>query len=87
MTPPEISVGNWTAAGVLLDLLSAALAVAGAAIALYGPRLARLRRIAGSGRPLLQGLRRVHSGLVTDYVAWLMTGVAALGGLVGLPLR
>ena len=86
-SPPELHVGNWTLAGVLLDLLSAALAVGGAALALYGARLARLRRVAGGGRPALQGLRRVHSGLVTDYVAWLMTGVAVLGGLVGLPLR
>ena len=85
-TPP-VRVGNWTLAGVLLDLLSAALAVGGAALALYGARAARLTRIAGRVRPALQGLRRVHSGLVTDYVAWLMTGVAALGGLVGLPLR
>ncbi|HMC70064.1 MAG TPA: complex I subunit 5 family protein, partial [Mycobacteriales bacterium] len=87
VAPPEVHVGNWTTAGVLLDLLSAALAVGGAALALYGARLARLRRLAGGGRPVLQGLRRVHSGLVTDYVAWLMTGVAVLGGLVGMPLR
>ena len=82
-----LHVGNWTWSGVLLDLLSAALAVGGAAVALYAARLGRLRQIANGGRPMLQGLRRVHSGLVTDYVAWLMTGVATLGGLVGLPLR
>src|SRR3954454_8987512 len=87
VAPPPVHVGNWTTTGVMLDLLSAVLAVGGAALALYGARAARLTRVAGRGRPALQGLRRVHSGLVTDYVAWLMTGVAVLGGLVGLPLR
>jgi hypothetical protein len=31
-------------------------------------------------------LRRLHSGHVGDYVAWLFAGVAALGVLIGLPL-
>jgi multicomponent Na+:H+ antiporter subunit D len=80
-------VGNWTLTGVLLGLVSAALAVAGAAVGLYGPGVAAARRAGELGAPVLGVLRRVHSGLVTDYVAWLMTGVAVLGGLVGLPLR
>jgi hypothetical protein len=46
-----------------------------------------MRRVSAAGRPAIQALRRVHSGLVTDYVAWLMAGIATLGGLIGLPLR
>jgi multicomponent Na+:H+ antiporter subunit D len=85
--PPKQSIGNWTAAGILLGLLSAAVAVGGAAIALYGRRARVLVRVGAAGRPVIEVLRRVHSGLVTDYVAWLMTGTTALGALVGLPLR
>jgi multicomponent Na+:H+ antiporter subunit D len=36
--------------------------------------------------PLVAGLRRVHSGRIGDYVAWLFLGVAAFGGLLALPL-
>jgi multicomponent Na+:H+ antiporter subunit D len=83
-TPPE---AGWTTTGVLLGLLSAALAVGLAALALWAPRLHGLaRRAARPAAPLLTGLRRVHSGHVGDYVAWLFVGVAALTALVGLPL-
>jgi multicomponent Na+:H+ antiporter subunit D len=35
---------------------------------------------------VLTGLRRVHSGHVGDYVAWLFVGVAAFTALIGVPL-
>jgi multicomponent Na+:H+ antiporter subunit D len=77
----------WTPAGVLLGLLSAALAVGVAALALWAPRLPAMLR-SGSGRlvPVLNGLRRLHSGHIGDYVAWLFVGTAALAALVGGPL-
>ena len=34
----------------------------------------------------LAGLRRVHSGHVGDYVAWLFVAVAGFTALVGIPL-
>jgi multicomponent Na+:H+ antiporter subunit D len=34
----------------------------------------------------LSGLRRLHSGHIGDYVAWLFVGVAAFTALVGVPL-
>lgn len=34
----------------------------------------------------LGGLRRLHSGHVGDYIAWLFLGVGALAALLGLPL-
>ncbi len=77
----------WTTTGVLLGLVSAVLAVGIAALALWAPRLpALLRRVRRPAGPLLDALRRVHSGHVGDYVAWLFLGVAALGALVGMPL-
>ncbi|WP_225847177.1 complex I subunit 5 family protein [Streptomyces sp. HPF1205] len=74
---------GWTPAGVLLGLLSAALAAAAAAAAVWLPgRLpaaARVRRAAATGdRRLVLPLRRLHSGLLGDYVAWLTVGLAVL---------
>lgn len=37
--------------------------------------------------PAIGTLRRVHSGHVGDYVAWLISGVAALGAAFGLAAR
>ncbi|MFE3500000.1 complex I subunit 5 family protein [Kitasatospora sp. NPDC059146] len=66
---------GWTPAGVLLGLLSAALAAAFATAALNrDPRR-------GSGvlyRATVLPLRRLHSGLLGDYIAWLTVGLAAL---------
>ncbi|MFE3169026.1 NADH-quinone oxidoreductase subunit D, partial [Streptomyces sp. NPDC059224] len=65
---------QWTSAGVLLGCLSTLLAVAVAALAVTRPGLLAVR-----GRAL--PLRRLQSGHVGDYVAWLLVGAAALGAL------
>ena len=77
----------WTPAGIALGLLSAALAAGVAALALWAPRLPEWSRAAG--RALagpLRGLRRLHSGRIGDYVAWLFLGTSVLAALVGGPL-
>jgi multicomponent Na+:H+ antiporter subunit D len=76
-----ISVGS----GILVT----AGAVALGAVALFRRRLPkRLRRVAmAPARPALSALRFVHSGEVQDYVAWLMLGVAVLGGAFALMLK
>ena len=81
-SPP---VANWTLPGVLLGLLSAGLAVGVAATALWGRRIPVHDLAVRAGRPALTALRRLHSGHLGDYVAWLMTGMVALAALVGLP--
>ncbi|GGX74688.1 complex I subunit 5 family protein [Streptomyces anandii] len=68
---------HWTAAGVLLDLLSTALAVGLAALAVVRPRW-----LAAPDRAL--PLRRLQSGHVGDYVAWTLLGMALLGALVAV---
>ncbi|MFC8714110.1 complex I subunit 5 family protein [Streptomyces sp. NPDC057197] len=68
------STAHWTATGVLLDLLSALLAVAVAGVAVARPGL-----LAAPGWAL--PLRRLQSGHVGDYVAWLLVGAALLGAL------
>lgn len=73
----------WTAAGTLLGVLSTALAVAlaraalrpaGRRSALYPLRAASR----GADRRLITPLRRLHSGHLGDYVAWLTVGLAGL---------
>lgn len=77
----------WTLAGVLLGLLSTALAVTFAASAVWRPAWAPARalaRIAAAGdRRLVVPLRRLHSGLLGDYVACLTVGLAVLLAAVG----
>jgi len=84
---PAPDVGNWTASGILLGLLSVALAVAVAAAALYARRLRLLDRATSGLDRATDRLRALHSGHVGDYVAWMMAGMTVLGAFVGLPLR
>ncbi|WP_371667751.1 complex I subunit 5 family protein [Streptomyces sp. NBC_00289] len=65
---------HWTTAGVLLGLASTLLAVGLAAVAVTRPRL-----LAAPDRAL--PLRRLQSGHVGDYVAWMLVGTTVLGAL------
>jgi multicomponent Na+:H+ antiporter subunit D len=85
---PPGGVAGWTGLGVGLGVLSAVLAMSFAAVALYAGHLpAAMRALVRPVAPVLLGLRRLHSGHVGDYVAWLVIGVVALAALTGLPLR
>ncbi|MET9529205.1 complex I subunit 5 family protein [Streptomyces sp. NPDC006649] len=66
---------QWSAPGVLIGLLSTLLAVALATVAVRRPGRA-------GGPDLFRPLRRLHSGHVGDYVAWLAAGASLLGALV-----
>jgi multicomponent Na+:H+ antiporter subunit D len=77
---------GWTALGLGLGVLSAALAVGLALLMLYAPRLPRTLRVAGARlAPATHALHRLHSGHIGDYVAWLLVGALALGVLLALP--
>jgi multicomponent Na+:H+ antiporter subunit D len=65
---------QWTAHGVLLDLLSTGLAVGLAGLAVTRPHWTAAP---DWSRPL----RRLQSGHVGDYVAWLLVGATVLGAL------
>ncbi|MFC9096340.1 complex I subunit 5 family protein [Streptomyces sp. NPDC057072] len=71
---------HWAVPGVLLGLLSTALAVGLAALA-----VTRQEPLGERGWTL--PLRRMQSGHIGDYVAWVLAGAALLGALVlpGLP--
>ncbi len=49
-----------------------------------GATVLACRRVAGAG---IEALRAVHSGVVGDYVVWLLLGTAVLGGLLALTVR
>ncbi|MEU1271598.1 complex I subunit 5 family protein [Streptomyces sp. NPDC005799] len=65
---------EWTGPGVLLGLLSTGLAVGLAALAAVRPKLLTCPDWA-------LALRRLQSGHVGDYVAWVLVGAALLGAL------
>ncbi|MFC4031919.1 complex I subunit 5 family protein [Streptomyces polygonati] len=82
----------WTTSGVLFGLLSVGLAFGLAAVAVWRPDLrwpaARvLRDLSADGdRRLITPLRRLHSGVLGDYVTWLTVGLAVLVVTVGAQL-
>lgn len=78
-TPPAPAGLGWTASGVLLGLLSAALAAGVAAVALTGAGRA-VRRLDAP----LAVLHRLHSGHIGDYVAWLFAGLAGFAAVLVL---
>jgi multicomponent Na+:H+ antiporter subunit D len=85
--PPAGQAEDWSAAGVAQGVISALIAVAFAALGLYAAQLSRrARALARTGARVLKTLRTLHSGHIGDYVAWMMTGMAAVAALVGLPL-
>lgn len=81
---PSVPPAGWAPEGVALGCLSAAMAVALAALSVWGgdPRhrtsreTARLLR--ALGRRTVLPLRRLHSGHLGDYVSWLAGGMAVL---------
>ncbi|MFE4358537.1 complex I subunit 5 family protein [Kitasatospora sp. NPDC056800] len=68
-----VPAADWTVTGMLLGLLSAAVALALATAALH--RSAADRHAAARA---VRALRRLHSGHLGDYLAWLALGVAVL---------
>jgi multicomponent Na+:H+ antiporter subunit D len=76
--PPPFSV-HWTGAGLLTASVTAALTVL-VAVAFLANRWRAPKTVTAT----LGVLHRAHSGQVGDYVAWLLAGVALLGGLVWL---
>jgi multicomponent Na+:H+ antiporter subunit D len=77
-----------SAAAYLYGAVSSAGALAFAAFGLYRRRLPMLiRRLAGPpAGPVVAGLKALHGGAVGDYVTWIVTGTAVLGGVCALVL-
>ena len=76
-----------TTASVLAGVGSAAGALILALLALYWRRLPLLRRGYEPGTGLTALLCRFQSGVISDYVAWIVFGLACIGGALTLVLR
>jgi multicomponent Na+:H+ antiporter subunit D len=76
-----------TATDVLTGVGSTLGALILAFLALYWRRLPLLRRGYEPGAGLTAPLRRFQSGVVNDYVTWIVLGLAGLGGVLALVIR
>jgi multicomponent Na+:H+ antiporter subunit D len=76
-----------TTTDVALGLATAAGAVTLAFLSLYWRRLPLLRRGFEPGTGLVRPLRQFQSGVVNDYVTWIVLGVACLGGALALSIH
>lgn len=76
-----------TAADLLIATGSAVGALALAGAALYWRRLPVLRRGFEPGAGLVQSIRRFQSGVINDYVTWLVVGIASLGLVLAFAIR
>lgn len=82
---PEVT---WTLSSVVLGMVSALLAVSFAFAGLYHQRAPKPVALVGRAfGPPLSVLKRLHSGHIGDYAAWVLVGLACIGALVGFPLR
>ncbi len=74
-----------------LDIVTGAGSAAGglvlAFLALYWRRLPVLRRGIEPGAGLARPLQRFQSGVVNDYVTWIVIGLACLGGALAFSIR
>ena len=86
---PAFSVPAPTTESVLYGIASGVAALLLAAFGLWRSRLPRgwLGAAARALYPPLDGLRELHSGIVGDYVVWIVVGTAVLGGIWTVTLR
>jgi multicomponent Na+:H+ antiporter subunit D len=76
-----------TVTDVLAGTGSAAGAVALALVALYWRRLPVLRRGYEPGAGLTAPIERFQSGVINDYITWIVLGLACVGGALALVIR
>ena len=79
--------GDVTAASVTTSVGAVIGAVLLALAALYWRRLPVLRRGYEPGAGLTVAIRRFQSGVINDYVTWLVAGLACLGGILAMIIR
>lgn len=74
-------------ADVSAGLVSAVGAVVLAAVGLYWRRVPPLRRGFEPGTGLVGIVRGFQSGVVNDYITWIVLGLACLGGALAFAIR
>jgi hypothetical protein len=85
LSAPEPAV--ITAAGLVIGFSAVAGSVLLALAALYGRRLPGPRFALTSAPTLTRIARGLQSGVVNDYVMWLVVGLACVGGALALAFR
>jgi len=85
--PYPAAPADVTVASVVTALCCVLGAAALALAALYWRRLPLLRRGYEPGAGLTVPIRRFQSGIINDYITWLVAGVATLGGILALVIR
>jgi multicomponent Na+:H+ antiporter subunit D len=81
--PPSVGDQPLTGGDLVRGLGSLAAALAFAFVTLRWPAVRRATRF---GAPI-RALRELHSGIIPDYVTWVMVGVAVFGAASALWLR
>jgi multicomponent Na+:H+ antiporter subunit D len=76
-----------TLTDVLTGLGTAVASIGVAFLALYWRRIPILRRGSGGSTWLTSGLDRLQSGVINDYVTWLIIGAACFGGALAITMR
>jgi hypothetical protein len=79
----DLESDNPRSLSVIIALCSIPLALA----ALYWRRLPVLSRGYEPGRGLAVATQRFPSGVINDYITWLVTGVVAIGAALALIVR
>jgi multicomponent Na+:H+ antiporter subunit D len=77
ITPADVLTGTGSALGALIL----------AGLSLYRRRIPLLRRGPESDLFLVEPIRRFQSGVVNDYVTWIVVGVACIGGYLAAATR
>ncbi|MBO0728943.1 MAG: NADH dehydrogenase [Acidimicrobiaceae bacterium] len=77
ITLTDVATGAGTTAGAIVLAL----------VGLYWRRLPLLRRGSEPGSRLLAPVQRFQSGVVNDYVTWIVVGTACLGGALAFSIR
>jgi multicomponent Na+:H+ antiporter subunit D len=82
-----VAPADVTISSVVTAVCAALGAVVLALVALYWRRLPVLHRGYEPGTGLTEPIRRFQSGVINDYITWLVAGIAALGGVLALVVR
>jgi multicomponent Na+:H+ antiporter subunit D len=85
--PAAAESTSLTVSAVLTSTGSAIGALVLAFLALYWRRLPLLRRGYEPGAGLTAPIQRFQSGVINDYVTWIVLGLAAIGGALALIIR
>ncbi len=85
--PHEPEAAAVTRASLLTAVGSAIGSVLLASAALYWRRLPLLRRGFEPGAGWVRPIQRIQSGVVNDYVTWIVVGLACIGGALAVTIR